>query len=146
MTRTFALLLLAASLLTGCGTSPFAPQMTSANEGAASAAAATGKVQIFNAIKRVDATSMRVVVMYWVRKEAGNREFRQLIIDTVPTQDRSIGHRPTQLVLNGNSVFQSSTGLQKIASELGELAYHTTTKEQQQIVALAYELIADQLR
>lgn len=149
MTRTFALLLLAASLLTGCGTSPFAPQMTSANQGSASAAATTGQVQIFNAIKRVDATSMRVVVMYWVRKEAGNREFRQLIIDTVPTQDRSAhstGYRPTQLVLNGNSVFQSSTGLQKIASELGELAYHTTTKEQQQIVALAYALINDQLR
>lgn len=149
MKRTFALLLLAASLVSGCGTSPFAPQTTAATQGTASAAATPAQVQIFNAIKRTDAHSMRVVVMYWVRKEGSDREFRQLIVDGVPVQDRSVystGYRPMHLVLNGANVLQNTAGLRKIANELGELNYHTVTKEQKQIVALAYELIMDQLQ
>ncbi|MNR88712.1 hypothetical protein D3C72_196620 [compost metagenome] len=149
MKRTVALFLLAASLISGCGTSPFAPQTTSSANGAVSARETGAQIQIFDAFKRVETSNTtRVAVMYWVRKEGVNREFRQLIFDGVPTQDRAqyrSGYRPMQMVMNGQNVLQNETSLLAIARELGELNYHTITKEQKQIVALAYEIVMDQV-
>jgi len=148
MLRTIAFFVLAASLLSGCGTTPFAPQTTASAKASASALETKAQVQIFDTIKRVDANGMRVVVMYWVRKEGSDREFRQLILDGVPAQDRVVyrsGYRPMHMALNGNNVIQNEATLLKISRELAALNYHTITKEQQQVVMLAYDIIMDQI-
>lgn len=147
MKRYIALAMLAASLLAGCGTTPSA--LPTAFNGKASAAAVEtdAQVQIYKAFKRVEASKqLRVVVMYWVRQEGQDREFRQLIVDSVPTQDRTVyrsGFRPMQMVANGKDFLRDEAAVLKISRELGALTYHTVTKEQQEVVSLAYEMMMD---
>ncbi len=150
MKRYLAFALLAASLLAGCGTTPALSTNSSlTGKAAASSVEAAGKIQIFNAFKRVEgANQLRVVVMYWVRHEGKDREFRQVIVDSVATTDRvayKTGFRPMQMVANGSDILRDKKVIGKIVDELGELNYHTVAKEQQQIVALAYAMLMDQL-
>jgi hypothetical protein len=149
MKRILVFSLLTASLLAGCGTSPFAPQTTTGLKASASAVETSSQVQIYKAFKRVESpNTMRLVVMYWVNRENAPREFRQLVLDGVATQDRVVyrsGYRPTQMVLNGYDVLQDEASLLKVARELGSLNYHSTSKEEQQVVALAYDFLMDQV-
>ena len=148
MKRYVAFALLAASLLAGCGTTPALSTHSSLNgKASASAAEAEGKVQIYKAFKRAEgANQLRLVVMYWVRQEGKDREFRQVIVDSVATPDRvtyKSGYRPMQMVLNGANLLQDKKAIRKVIDELGELNYHTVTQEQQQVVALAYDVLMD---
>jgi hypothetical protein len=150
MKRYVALAMLAASLLAGCGTTPALQTNPALNGNAAAASVETGaQIQIYKAFKRVEASKqLRVVIMYWVRNEGQDREFRQLILDSVPTTDRVVyrsGYRPMQMVANGKNLLLDEATLLKIARELGELNYHTVTKEQKELVSLAYEIVMDQV-
>lgn len=149
MKRYVALALLAASLLAGCGTSPALTPAYDATSVSASGLKNGTKVQIFNAFKRVEANNqVRVVVMYWVRGAGNQREFRQVIVDSVATNDRvtyKSGYQPTHMVVNGADMLHDRSTLLKVIDEVGALAYHTTTEEQQRTVALAYELLRDRL-
>ncbi|MNT42437.1 hypothetical protein D3C72_1788570 [compost metagenome] len=87
-----------------------------------------------------------MVVLYWVRHEGKDREFRQLILDSMPTQDRSVyrsGYRAMQMLANGKNMLNDEATMLKIARELGELNHHTVTKDQQKAVSLAYEIVMD---
>lgn len=151
MKRFLVFALLSASLLAGCGQAPFAAPTTALSPSAAAASAREtgGQVQIYDAFQRVDALgNLRLVIMYWVRHADRDREFRQVILDSAPTQDRAMyrsGYRAMEMVANGFSMLEDEARLMKTARELASLNHHTITKEQQRLVALAYDIVMDRI-
>lgn len=146
MKRFLVFALLAMSMLAGCGGSPVAIQ-SKQDRGVAAASQGLFKVQIVSAKQLVhQPNTMRLVVLYKVMPESATGYLRQLIIDTEVSRDRVVyrsGFRPVQMVLNGVDVIQDERTLLQVRRELDPLAYHTVSKEEQQFVALAAEILDD---